>query len=118
MRITLTWLRLDSRRRWRSLLVLGLLVALATAAVLAATAGGGSPRAERLTAKAAALKGGQVFSFQPPFPLSQVQAVKDMVALPLVLSAFLAALVAANLLAAWPARRAARLRAGQILRTE
>jgi hypothetical protein len=28
------------------------------------------------------------------------------------------ALVAANLLAAWPARRAARLRAGQILRTE
>ena len=28
------------------------------------------------------------------------------------------ALLAANLLAAWPARRAARLRAGQILRTE
>jgi hypothetical protein len=30
----------------------------------------------------------------------------------------LAALVAANLLATWPARRAARLRAAQILRTE
>ena len=29
-----------------------------------------------------------------------------------------AALVTANLLAAWPARRAARLHAGQILRTE
>ena len=29
-----------------------------------------------------------------------------------------AALVAANLLAAWPARRAARLRTGEILRTE
>jgi ABC-type lipoprotein release transport system permease subunit len=28
------------------------------------------------------------------------------------------ALLAANLLAAWPARRAARLHAGQILRTE
>jgi hypothetical protein len=28
------------------------------------------------------------------------------------------ALLAANLLAAWPARRAARLRTGQILRTE
>jgi hypothetical protein len=28
------------------------------------------------------------------------------------------ALVVANLLAAWPARRAARLRTGQVLRTE
>ncbi|HEY2687130.1 MAG TPA: FtsX-like permease family protein, partial [Streptosporangiaceae bacterium] len=166
--------------------------------------------AHRLTAKAAAIKGGQAFTFEAGLPLAQVQAVKDMAALPLVLSAFLAvlaigavghalsiavrrrshelavlralgltrrqsrlvvvtqasllaaigivfgiplglalgrvlwhaaadmtpfayeppialaallliapvALVAANLLAAWPARRAARLRAGQILRTE
>jgi ABC-type antimicrobial peptide transport system permease subunit len=154
--------------------------------------------------------GGKAFSFEPGLPLAQVQAVKDMAALPLVLSAFLAvlavgavghalsiavrrrshelavlralgltrrqsrlvvvtqatllaaigiifgiplgvalgrvlwhaaadmtplaynppwaalallliaplALLAANLLAAWPARRAARLHAGQILRTE
>ena len=164
----------------------------------------------RLTAKAAAIKGGQAFTFEPGLPLAQVQAVKDMAVLPLVLSAFLAvlavgavghalsiavrrrshelavlralgltrrqsrlvvvtqasllaaigiifgiplglalgrvlwhaaanmtplayeppialaalllivpvALVAANLLAAWPARRAARLHAAQILRTE
>ena len=166
--------------------------------------------AHRLTAKAAAIKGGQAFSFQPGLPLTQVQVVKDVAALPLALSAFLAvlavgavghalsiavrrrshelavlralgltrrqsrlvvvtqasllaaigivfgiplglalgrvlwhaaadmtplayeppialaalllivpvALLAANLLAAWPGRRAARLHAGQILRTE
>jgi hypothetical protein len=39
VRITWTWLRLESRRRWRSLLVLALLVALATGTVLAAATG-------------------------------------------------------------------------------
>jgi hypothetical protein len=166
--------------------------------------------AHRLTAKAAAIKGGQAFPFEvtPPPPI--LRAVKDVAVLPLALSAFLAvlaigavghalsiavrrrrhelavlralgltrrqsrlviitqasllaaigiafgiplgialgrtlwhaaanttplayntpwalvallliapvALLAANLLAAWPARRAARLHAGQILRTE
>jgi len=166
--------------------------------------------AHRLTAKAAAITGGRAFAFTPAAPLGIVQAVKDVAALPLALSAFLAvlavgavghalsiavrrrrhelavlralgltrrqsrlvigtqatllaviglafgiplgialgrtlwhaaanmtplaynppwallallliaplALVAANLLAAWPARRAARLRTAQILRTE
>ena len=166
--------------------------------------------AHRLTAKAAAIKGGQAFTFAARPPPPQVQAVRDVAVLPLALSAFLAvlavgavghalsiavrrrrhelavlralgltrrqsrlvigtqatllaviglafgiplgialgrilwhaaanmtplayhpplallallliapvALLAANLLAAWPARRAARLHAGQILRTE
>src|SRR6266700_1764367 len=39
MRIVLAWLRLDSRRRWRSLAILGLLMALATMTVLTAVAG-------------------------------------------------------------------------------
>ena len=48
--------------------------------------------AHRLTAKAAAIKGGQAFPFEvtPPPPI--VQAVKDVAALPLALSAFLAVL--------------------------
>ena len=166
--------------------------------------------AARLTAEGKAIKGAEGFAFPPPIRIGEVQAVKDVAALPLALSAFLAvlaigavghalsiavsrrrhelavlralgltrwqsrlvvgtqatllaviglafgiplglilgrvlwhaaadmaplayqpplaalalllivplALLAANLLAAWPARRAARLQAGQILRTE
>ena len=48
--------------------------------------------AHRLTAKAAAIKGGQAFAFMPAPPLEQVQAVRDVAALPLALSAFLAVL--------------------------
>ena len=39
MGIALTWLRLDLRRRWRSLVVLVLLVALSVGVVLTAVAG-------------------------------------------------------------------------------
>ena len=166
--------------------------------------------ARRLNAAAAAIKGGQAFTFAPPAPPAEVEQLRDVAVLPLALAAFLTllalaavghalsigvrrrrhelavlralgltrrqcrlvivtqasllaviglafgiplgvalgrtlwraaadmaplayhppvalwallligplALLAANLLAAWPARRAARLRTGQILRTE
>ena len=48
--------------------------------------------ARRLTARAAAVKGGQHFAFTPQPPVSQVQMVKDVAVLPLALSAFLAVL--------------------------
>ena len=48
--------------------------------------------ARRLTARAAAVKGGQQFVFTPQPPVSQVQMVKDVAVLPLALSAFLAVL--------------------------
>src|SRR5690348_18419182 len=38
MRVTLAWLRLDTRRRWRSLTALGLLIALSAGTVLGAIA--------------------------------------------------------------------------------
>jgi hypothetical protein len=48
--------------------------------------------AHRLTAKAAAIKGGRAFPFTPAAPLPMVQAIQDVAALPLALSVFLAVL--------------------------
>jgi hypothetical protein len=48
--------------------------------------------ARRLTARAASVKGGQVFAFAPQPPVTQVQGIRDMAPLPLALSAFLAVL--------------------------
>jgi FtsX-like permease family len=48
--------------------------------------------ARRLNAAAAAIKGGNAFTFTPPSPIPEVQEVKDIAVLPLALSAFLALL--------------------------
>jgi len=107
----------------RPLTDLGRAQAEALARELAATALEGiySSPLRRALETAMAVAGGRVV---PPEVLWHAAA--DMTPLayepPIALIALLLiaplALLAANLLAAWPARRAARLHAGQILRTE
>ena len=48
--------------------------------------------ARRLNAAAAAIKGGNAFTFTPPPPVTEVQELRDVAVLPLALSAFLALL--------------------------
>ena len=77
-----TWLRLDLRRRWRSLAVLALLVALASGTVIASLAGarrGGSAldrlAAVSLPATVAALPNDPEFDWDPIRALPEVEAI-------------------------------------------
>ena len=51
--------------------------------------------ARRLTAAAAAVKGGQAFTFAPPAPPAEVEQLRDVAVLPLALAAFLTLLALA-----------------------